>query len=58
MLHGNEQIFASKYKLVLPSEAELRTEMQREMAGLRKHLQLAAQPGPRKKLVRGKLKKR
>ncbi len=30
VLHGNEQIFASKYKLVLPSEAELRTELDRE----------------------------
>jgi len=30
MLHGNEQLFASKYKLVLPSEAELRTELMRE----------------------------
>ena len=30
VLHGNEQIFASKYKLVLPSEAELRAELDRE----------------------------
>ena len=30
VLHGNEQIFASKYKLVLPSEAQLRAELDRE----------------------------
>lgn len=30
VLQGNEQIFASKYKLVLPSEEELRAELDRE----------------------------
>lgn len=30
VLHGNEQLFASKYKLVLPSEDELRAELIRE----------------------------
>lgn len=30
VLQGNEQLFASKYKLVLPSEAELRAELERE----------------------------
>lgn len=30
VLHGNEQLFASKYKLVLPTEAELRAELVRE----------------------------
>ncbi len=30
VLHGNEQIFASKYKLVLPSEEQLRAELDRE----------------------------
>ena len=30
VLHGNEQLFASKYKLVLPTEEELRTELDRE----------------------------
>jgi hypothetical protein len=30
MLHGNEKLFATKYKLVLPSEAELRAELARE----------------------------
>lgn len=28
MLHGNEQLFASKYRLVLPSEEELRAEIE------------------------------
>lgn len=30
VLHGNEQLFATKYKLVLPSEDELRAELVRE----------------------------
>jgi len=30
VLHGNEQLFASKYRLVLPSEKELREELDRE----------------------------
>lgn len=30
VLHGNEQLFASKYKLFLPSEEELRTEIERQ----------------------------
>jgi len=30
VLQGNEQLFASKYKLVLPSEEELRAELERE----------------------------
>jgi len=32
VLHGSEQLFASKYKLVLPSEDELRKELDRERA--------------------------
>lgn len=32
ILHGNEQLFATKYKLVLPSEDELRAELDRERA--------------------------
>jgi predicted nuclease of restriction endonuclease-like (RecB) superfamily len=32
VLHGSEQLFASKYKLVLPSEEELRAELDRERA--------------------------
>ena len=34
VLHGNEQLFASKYMLVLPSEDELRAELDRERAAL------------------------
>jgi hypothetical protein len=30
VLHGNEQLFASKYKIILPSEEELRAELMRE----------------------------
>jgi len=34
VLHENEYLFASKYKLVLPSEDELRAELERERASL------------------------
>jgi predicted nuclease of restriction endonuclease-like (RecB) superfamily len=34
VLHGNEQLFATKYKLVLPSEDELRAELDRERSEL------------------------
>ena len=37
VLHGNEQLFASKYKLVLPSEDVLRAELERERALLVDH---------------------
>ncbi|NNN05222.1 MAG: DUF1016 domain-containing protein [Elusimicrobia bacterium] len=30
VLHGNEKLFATRYRLVLPSEAELRAELDRE----------------------------
>lgn len=36
VLHGNEQLFATKYKLVLPSEEELRLELDRERQRLQK----------------------
>lgn len=38
VLQGNEQLFASKYKLVLPSEEELRAELDRERAVLDERL--------------------
>jgi len=38
MLKGNEQLFASSYKLVLPSEDELRAELNREQLRLEEHL--------------------
>jgi len=34
VLHENEQLFASKYRLVLPSEDELRAELERDQAWL------------------------
>lgn len=38
VLHGHEQLFASKYKLVLPSEEQLRDELDRERARIEEHL--------------------
>jgi predicted nuclease of restriction endonuclease-like (RecB) superfamily len=38
ILHGNEQLFATKYKLVLPSEDELRVELDRERRRLQKRI--------------------
>lgn len=35
VLQGNEQLFASRYKLVLPSEEELRAELERERDRMR-----------------------
>lgn len=32
VLHGNEQLFASKYKLYLPTEEELRAEIEIQKA--------------------------
>lgn len=37
VLNGNEQLFATKYKLVLSSEEELRSELQREQRSLSGH---------------------
>ena len=34
VLHENKQMFATRYKLVLPSEEELRIELNRERAQL------------------------
>ncbi|QXH62304.1 PDDEXK nuclease domain-containing protein [Pseudomonas azerbaijanorientalis] len=38
MQEGSEQLLASKYKLVLPSEEELRNELDRELAALEERL--------------------
>lgn len=38
VLHENQQLFASKYKLVLPSEDELRAELDRERALLQEQI--------------------
>ena len=40
VLHDNEQMFASRYKLVLPSEEELRRELERERGQLRGNLDI------------------
>lgn len=47
ILHGNEQLFASKYKLYLPTEEELRTEIetQKAMFYLQKGEKESSQPG-------------
>lgn len=37
VLHESEQLFASKYRLVLPSEEELRQEIEREHAVITEH---------------------
>lgn len=34
VLHESEQLFASKYRLILPSEDELRREIERERASV------------------------
>lgn len=41
VLNGSEQLFASRYKLVLPSEEELRAEIERESEALRLAMTLA-----------------
>jgi len=45
VLHGNEKLFATKYKLILPSEAELREELERELEGFRQQ-KLLQDPTP------------
>jgi hypothetical protein len=44
VLHENEQIFASRYKLVLPSEDELRAELDRERNQLAKQIEPEESP--------------
>ena len=51
VLHGNEQLFASKYKLILPSELELRAELDREIEGFRQQQLLQNEADSRKKAV-------
>jgi hypothetical protein len=40
VLQENEQLFASKYKLVLPSEEELRAELERQRSHLAEQIRL------------------
>lgn len=49
VLHDNEKLFASKYKLILPSELEFREELKREMEGIRQQQLLQATAMPRKR---------
>ena len=46
VLHGHEQLFASKYRLVLPSEDELRAELNREMEIISREQSLQDSPAP------------
>ena len=39
VLHDSEQLFARKYRLILPTEAELRAELERERAELTQQVQ-------------------
>ena len=41
VLNGSEQLFASKYRLVLPSEEELRLELQRDREDIETHQKLS-----------------
>lgn len=43
VLNGSEQLFASRYKLVLPSEEELRTELAQEAEAIRMAMTLKEQ---------------
>jgi predicted nuclease of restriction endonuclease-like (RecB) superfamily len=43
---GNTQIFASRYKLYLPTEAELAAELQRERQMIELHQRLREEPSP------------
>ena len=45
VLNGSEQLFASRYQLVLPSEEELRSELAREAQAIRLTMDLNAQEG-------------
>jgi predicted nuclease of restriction endonuclease-like (RecB) superfamily len=40
VLNGSEQLFASKYRLILPSEEELRLELQRDRQAIEEHRNL------------------
>ncbi len=47
VLHGHEQLFASKYRLVLPTEDELRAELNREMEVLSRERSLLDDAAPK-----------
>lgn len=43
VLNGSEQLFASKYRLILPSEEELRLELQRDREAIEAHKKLSSE---------------
>ncbi len=45
VLNGSEQLFASKYRLILPSEEELRLELQRDRQAIEEHKNLSIKDG-------------
>ena len=45
VLNGSEQLFASKYRLILPSEEELRLELQRDRQAIEEHKTLSINDG-------------
>ena len=57
VLHGHEQLFAARYRLILPSEEELRAELIREQELLGQRLALQAETS-REPLKRQSKKKR
>ena len=52
VLHGNEQLFATKYRLLLPSEEELRAELVREQRLLEEAEPVPVVAGKRGKVTR------
>jgi hypothetical protein len=45
VLHESEQLFASKYRLILPTEEELRQEIEREREAIDASVSLNQNPG-------------
>ncbi len=58
VLHGHEQLFASKYRLILPSEEELRTELIRDQEGVGDRIGSPRQNRPVKSAPRTKRSKK
>lgn len=56
VLHGNEQLFATKYKLVLPSEEELRAELLREQEHIASQALATRNDVPAKRATKAKRK--
>jgi len=54
VLHGSEQLFATRYKLVLPTEDELRIELIREQRLLESRMASPAAPKKKAKSPRKK----